>query len=202
MSDFGDELGGRVMGSAEGVAQRLLTGAFRKVSRASFEALVGAVRLVASMGQASGQDAEGQQGARDEAEAGQAAATEAPRQAGGRTRATRAARRPDEDEDYVVAMSYADRAAAEEAVEVLAQQGVDAVIGAEGPDGTCAVVAEVSPRAAAALGARVAKADAAAHKGEFEADMARARGLHNAAAASQSQAASEQQGPVLKARGA
>ena len=209
MDDFGDELGGRIMGSAEGVSQRLLTGAFRKVPRALFDALMEAATPTLSR-----TDRQGTQ--EDTMEEVVNAGTTCPMAAGDipteeesagpeRHRSARQpAHRKDpaaDDLDWVVAMSYADRAAADEAVGVLRRQGVDAVVSAQGPDGTCNVVAQVSPRAAAGLGASIAKADAKAHEGEFEADMARVRGASQASAA-QAREAGEQEGPVLKARGA
>lgn len=209
MDDFGDELGGRIMGSAEGVSQRLLTGAFRKVPRALFDALVEAATPTLSR-----TDRQGTQ--EDTMEEVVNAGTTCPMATGdipteeesaGPER-HRSARQQThrkgpaaDDLDWVVAMSYADRAAADEAVGVLRRQGVDAIVSAQGPDGTCDVVAQVSPRAAAGLGASIAKADAKAHEGEFEADMARVRGASQASAA-QVREACEQEGPVLKARGA
>lgn len=208
MDDFGDELGGRIMGSAEGVSQRLLTGAFRKVPRTMFDALVEAATPTLSRTDRRGAQDGTMGGAADAGATLPMVPSDIPTEeesAGpGRHRSARQqARReaPADDLDWVVAMSYADRAAADEAVEVLRQQGVDAVVSAQGPDGTCDVVAQVSPRAAAGLGASIAKADAKAHEGEFEADMARVRGVSQASAA-QAREAGEQEGPVLKARGA
>lgn len=209
MDDFGDELGGRIMGSAEGVSQRLLTGAFRKVPRTMFDALVEAAAPTLSRTDRQGTQEDTLGGATSAGTAHPMAAGDIPteEESAGPERhqsARRQAHRKDpaaDDLDWVVAMSYADRAAADEAVGILRQQGVDAIISAQGPDGTCDVVAQVSPRAAAGLGASIAKADAKAHEGEFEADMARARGASQASAA-QAREASEQEGPVLKARGA
>lgn len=210
MDDFGDELGGRIMGSAEGVSQRLLTGAFRKVPRALFDALVEAATPTLSRTYRRDKVQDDTMGGA--ADTGMALPmipsdipTEEESAGPERHRSTRQQthrKGPAADDlDWVVAMSYADRAAADEAVGVLRRQGVDAVVSAQGPDGTCDVVAQVSPRAAAGLGASIAKADAKAHEGEFEADMARARGASQASAA-QTREASEQEGPVLKARGA
>ena len=209
MDDFGDELGGRIMGSAEGVSQRLLTGAFRKVPRTMFDALVEAATPTLSRTDRRGAQDGTMGGAADAGAnrpmaAGDIPTEEESPEPGRRRSARQPAGRKDpavDDLDWVVAMSYADRAAADEAVEVLRRQGVDAVVSAQGPDGTCDVVAQVSPRAAAGLGASIAKADAKAHEGEFEADMARVRGASQASAA-QAREASEQEGPVLKARGA
>ena len=209
MDDFGDELGGRIMGSAEGVSQRLLTGAFRKVPRTLFDALVEVT--APTLSRTDRQDVQDDtMGVAVDAGATHPMATgdipteeedTAPgRHRGARQPAHRKGPAAD-DLDWVVAMSYADRAAADEAVEVLRQQGVDAVVSAQGPDGTCDVVAQVSPRAAAGLGASIAKADAKAHEGEFEADMARVRGASQASA-TQAREAGEQEGPVLKVRGA
>ena len=209
MDDFGDELGGRIMGSAEGVSQRLLTGAFRKVPRTMFDALVEAATPTLSHTDRRDEVQDNTMGGATGAGTAHPMAvgdipTEEESTGPGRHRSARQqARReaPADDLDWVVAMSYADRAAADEAVEVLRQQGVDAVVSAQGPDGTCDVVAQVSPRAAAGLGASIAKADAKAHEGEFEADMARVRGASQASAA-QAHETAEQEGPVLKARGA
>ena len=208
MDDFGDELGGRIMGSAEGVSQRLLTGAFRKVPRTLFDALVEATAPTLSRTDRRGAQ-DGTMGGTTDTGTNRPMATgdipteEEDTEPGRHRSARQQARReaPADDLDWVVAMSYADRAAANEAVEVLRQQGVDAVVSAQGPDGTCDVVAQVSPRAAAGLGASIAKADAKAHESEFEADMARVRGASQASAA-QAREAGEQEGPVLKARGA
>ena len=209
MDDFGDELGGRIMGSAEGVSQRLLTGTFRKVPRTVLDALVEAATPALSRTDRQGTQEDTMGGAASAGTAHPIATGDIPTEeesAGpGRHRAARRSARQEgqalDDLDWVVAMSYADRAAADDAVEVLRRQGVDAVVSAQGPDGTCDVVAQVSPRAAAGLGASIAKADAKAHEGEFEADMARVRGASQASA-SQAREAGEQEGPVLKARGA
>lgn len=208
MDDFGDELGGRIMGSAEGVSQRLLTGAFRKVPRTVFDALIEATAPTLSRTDRQSTQ-ENTIGGVVNAGATCPMITDIPTEEessepGRRQNARQQAHRKGpaaDDLDWVVAMSYADRAAADEAVGVLRRQGVDAVVSAQGPDGTCDVVAQVSPRAAAGLGASIAKADAKAHEGEFEADMARVRGASQTSA-SQARGAGEQEGPVLKARGA
>ena len=209
MDDFGDELGGRIMGSAEGVSQRLLTGAFRKVPRTMFDALVEATAPTLSRTDRQGvqDDTMGvaaDAGATHPMATGDIPTEEEDTEPGRHRGARRSDRREGQasaDLDWVVAMSYADRTAANEAVEVLRQQGVDAVVSAQGPDGTCDVVAQVSPRATAGLGASIAKADANAHEGEFEANMARVRGASQASAA-QARETGEQEGPVLKVRGA
>ena len=162
MDDFGDELGGRIMGSAEGVSQRLLTGAFRKVPRALFDALVEAATPTLSRTDRRDGVQNDTMGAADTGATLPMVPSDIPTEeesAGpGRQRSARQpTRRKDQaadDFDWVVAMSYTDRAAANEAVGVLRRQGVDAVVSAQGPDGTCDVVAQVSPRAAAGLGAR------------------------------------------------
>ena len=209
MDDFGDELGGRIMGSAEGVSQRLLTGAFRKVPRTVFDALIEATAPTLSRTDSRAAQEDTMGGTTDAGTTHPMVPSDIPTEEessepGRRRGARRPVHRKDpaaDDLDWVVAMSYADRAAADEAVGALRRQGVDAVVSAQGPDGTCDVVAQVSPRAAAGLGASIAKADAKAHKGEFEADMARVRGASQASAV-QAHEAGEQEGPVLKARGA
>ena len=209
MDDFGDELGGRIMGSAEGVSQRLLTGAFRKVPRTMFDALVEATAPTLSHTDSRAAQEDTMGGVTDVGTTHPMVPSDIPTEEespepGRRRSARQPAGRKDpaaDDLDWVVAMSSADRAAADEAVGALRRQGVDAVVSAQGPDGTCDVVAQVSPRAAAGLGASIAKADAKAHEGEFEADMARVRGASQASAV-QAHEAGEQEGPVLKARGA